>query len=130
MGFQKVPSALQERLGAEGTSDLVRLLNMAEAEWSDNVLNRSQDRFERRVVDVAAGVRVDVAREAAALQGDVAGLRTEMKVGIQEGVASIRQELATSRVELLKWSFLFWVGQVFAIVALVGAMLGAMGQAL
>ena len=130
MGFHKVPSALQERLGAEGTSDLVRLLNTAEAEWSDDVLNRSQDRFERRVVDVAAGVRVDVAREAAALQGEIAGLRTEMKVEISEGFASIRQELATSRVELLKWSFLFWVGQVFAIVALVGAMLRAMGQTL
>lgn len=125
MAFQSMPVSLQERLGAEGTSDLVRLFDTARAEWSDDVLNLSMDRFERRLVEETAGLRVDIARETAALRGDISGLRTEVKVDMQEGFASIRQEMATNRFELLRWSFLFWVGQVFAIVALVGAMLGA-----
>ena len=39
----------------------------------------------------------------------------------------IRQDIATNRFELLKWSFLFWVGQVIAVVGLVGVMLRAIG---
>jgi hypothetical protein len=57
----------------------------------------------------------------------IAGVRTDLKSDMHEGFATIRQEMATNRFELLKWSFLFWIGQVLAIVGLVGAMLRALG---
>ncbi|HEY3043511.1 MAG TPA: hypothetical protein VGJ39_05785 [Vicinamibacterales bacterium] len=127
MGFQSVPASLQERLGTEGASDLAERFDTARARWSDDVLNLSLDRFERRLVETTAGLRIDIARETGALRGEIAALRTEVKVEMQEGFASIRQEMATNRFELLKWSFLFWVGQVFAIVALVGALMRSLG---
>ena len=37
--------------------------------------------------------------------------------------AGIRQDMASGRVELLKWCFLFWVGQVVAIAGIMGLML-------
>jgi hypothetical protein len=39
--------------------------------------------------------------------------------------AGIRQEIAASRVELLKWCFLFWIGQVLATASIVDGMLRA-----
>jgi hypothetical protein len=42
---------------------------------------------------------------------------------LRAGLGSVRQELATSRVEMLKWSFLFWIGQVAAMAGLLGFML-------
>jgi hypothetical protein len=41
-------------------------------------------------------------------------LRQEMT----EGFASLRQALADQRFEILKWAFLFWVGQFFAVAGL------------
>ncbi len=41
-------------------------------------------------------------------------LRREM----YDGLTAIRQEIATNRVELLKWSFLFWAGQITTIAGL------------
>ena len=35
------------------------------------------------------------------------------------GFAALRQEMADQRFELLKWAFLFWVGQFFAVAGLV-----------
>jgi len=35
----------------------------------------------------------------------------------------VRQELATTRVEMLKWSFLSWTGQVAAMAGLLAFML-------
>jgi hypothetical protein len=66
----------------------------------------SSDRFERRLTE------------------EIGALRLEM----YQGFAAIRQELATTRVELLKWSFLFWMGQVAAIAGLLAYMLPAAGR--
>lgn len=35
------------------------------------------------------------------------------------GVSDLRQEMANQRVELLRWSFLFWIGQVAATAGLI-----------
>jgi len=44
---------------------------------------------------------------------------------LAEENGKLRQEIATSRVELLKWSFLFWIGQVAVIAGLLAFMLRA-----
>ena len=35
----------------------------------------------------------------------------------------IRQEIATGRVEMVKWCFLFWIGQLVTIASIVGIMM-------
>jgi len=64
------------------------------------------DRFERRLTE------------------EMSALRLEM----HQGFAALRQENATTRVELLKWSFLFWAGQLAAIAGLLAYMLPAAGR--
>ena len=133
-----VPTALRERLGAEGTNGLVQLLETARGEWSADVVTLSVERFERRLVQELSALRVEVARgqaaihealvrECAALRVEIAGVCTELKSDMQEGFAAARREITDSRFELLKWSFLFWVGQVIAIVGLIGVMLRGLG---
>ena len=40
-----------------------------------------------------------------------------------EEVSSVRLDIANLRAELLKWSFLFWIGQLAAVTALVSLLL-------
>ena len=82
------------------------LLDFAEAtgqDWSDQVVTAAIDRFERRLTEEASILRVEIAR---------------LDVRLEQGLSGIRQEVAINRVELLKWSFLFWVGQIAAMTAL------------
>ena len=60
-----------------------------------------------------AGLRVEMAQTQGAL-------RVELVREMQVGFGAIRQELADNRVEFLKWAFVFWVGQFFAVAGLVG----------
>ena len=60
-----------------------------------------------------------------ATRGDLAELRQEMRVGFAE----LRQELARMEArferrfsDLIKWSFVFWVGAVAAIAMLAGVL--------
>lgn len=80
--------------------------------------------------------RVDFRVGDAATRGDIAELRQEMRVGFAElrqemqvGFAELRQEMAglEARFELrfsdlIKWSFVFWVGAVAAIAMLAGVL--------
>jgi hypothetical protein len=69
--------------------------------WSEHLLSIAAERFERRLAE------------------EVSGLHVEMHAGF----TAIRQELSDQRVELLKWSFAFWIGQLAAMTALLAFML-------
>ena len=47
---------------------------------------------------------------------------------LTEQVSLLRQDIADARVEMLRWSFVFWIGQVAAVAALLAFMLRATGR--
>jgi hypothetical protein len=137
MDVPDVPTALQDRLGPEATAGLIELLTDAREEWTAEMIERVGDRFERRLTDETTKVRVEMVQGFAALRREMAiGLsqvRQEMAIGLSQvrqemamglgelrqemtaGFAALRQEIADTRFELLKWTFVFWVGQLFAL---------------
>jgi hypothetical protein len=70
-------------------------------DWEAGVVTASVERFERRLVEAAASLRVEMAH----------------------GVAELKDDMAAHRFELLKWMFVFWVGQTFTTAMLMAAML-------
>ena len=117
MSIGHVPEALAKRLGDEGTEGLVTLLESTHEEWMNHVMTTAVDRFEYRLGAEISSLRVDITREISALREDVS-----------RDVSTLRQDftrdLSGVRVELLKWSFLFWIGQVAAMAGLLAFMLG------
>lgn len=100
---------LNETLGEEAAEDLVN--------WMDDV---DAQRAEWR-----EAMRADFAELRQEMQSGFAELRQEMRVGF----ATLRQEMAhlEARFErrlgdLIKWSFVFWVGAVGAIAMLAGVL--------
>ena len=55
----------------------------------------------------------------ALVTGSGRGLGWEMA----QGLAGVRQEIAISRVESIRWSFIFWVGQVIATIGILATLL-------
>jgi hypothetical protein len=80
--------------GNDGAEGLAAWLESTRAAWTEDLMIVAVDRFERRMTTDISAVRVDVARETSTLRVDVA------------------RDIAALRGEWLKWSFLFWVGQV------------------
>ena len=105
MADSRIPVALRSRLGDDATFGLIELLDSERKDWSEQVVGVAADRFERRLTE------------------EISGLRVELREALHEGLTAVRQELATTRVETLKWSFLFWIGQVAAMAGLLAYML-------
>ena len=81
-----------------------------------------------------AAVRQEMAEGLAAVRQEMteglAAVRQEMTEGLAAvrhemtaGFAGLRQELADQRFELLKWAFLFWVGQFFAVAGVIAVVI-------
>jgi hypothetical protein len=164
MDADAVPPALRERLGSEATTGLLDLLARSHEEERATMIAACTERFERRLVEEIADVRVQIARVEGSLRTEIAQMgasirqemaemggsirqeMAEMGASIRQDMAlmgasirqdmaqigpsireemaqmggSIRQEVATGRVELFKWCFLFWVGQVMVVLTAIG----------
>ncbi|MGH9888780.1 MAG: LA_3696 family protein [bacterium] len=96
-----VSEILMERLGEKGAKALVDMLHVSNAACKDDVLEKTAERFERRLVEETSKLRVDMAL-----------LRTDL-----------HGEIVSSRFELIKWNFVFWIGQVVALAGVISLML-------
>ncbi|HKY20880.1 MAG TPA: hypothetical protein VJM31_06645 [Vicinamibacterales bacterium] len=91
-------------------------------QWKDDVLAITGERFERRLGEEIGALRVDMAKEFAAVRVETAREFAAIRV-------ELRADLATMRVSLLKWSFLFWIGQFAAISGMMAFLLRTIGRA-
>ena len=105
--MRKLPSVLSARLGPDAAKGLDELLDAERRDWSEQVLTVAGERFERRLADEAAKLRIEMSTLGS-------GLRVEMSAL----ASGLRQEMAKDRFELLKWMFLFWVSQLAAMSAI------------
>jgi len=81
---------------------------------AQEILAMADERFERRLTEESAAIRQEIAalRSEMATREDVNDLRQEMNAGF----IRLERELANTRVDMIKWSFMFWTGQCLAIL--------------
>lgn len=91
-----VPRVLRERLGDEGSDALVVLINEAADGIQADALKLLEERFERRLAEELAKVRQEITALEARLEAKMAALRAD----------------------IIKWMFLFWVGQLTVMTGL------------
>ena len=145
MDFDAVPASLRERLGTEATGGLLSLFDLARREWRADLIAACTERYERRLSEEMAGVRIQIAQVEASLRTEIAqmgaGIRqdmAQMDAGIRQDMAlmgagirqdmvqmgaGIRNDMAVGRTDLFKWCFIFWIGQVLAMTGILGVML-------
>ena len=104
---------LRDRLGPEASQELSQTFEEAE----NDMLTTTSDRFEGRLIAVGSDIRQDMARMDAGF-----------RIALTERLADVGTEISEMRAEVLRWSFLFWVGQVAATAAVLGFMLRLIGR--
>jgi hypothetical protein len=102
MGRTSVSLRIREKLGHEASEDLA----LAFEEAKDQMVAACEDKFEMRLQLVAAELRQDMAK-----------LETSLRVA-----------MADMRTDMIRWSFLFWVGQIVTIVSVLAYMLRSIAR--
>jgi hypothetical protein len=112
----RTPAVLRRQLGDDATLGLIELLDTERKDWSEQVLSTASDRFERRLMEEVSTLRVDLRAELHEGFERSWQAMADMRVGL-------RQELSNTRVEILRWSFLFWISEVAVLASLLAYML-------
>ena len=141
-----VAPALQERLGPAATVGLLSLFATARQEWTVDVTTAAVERFERRLGEEISAVRLEIAGLREELRTGNVSLREEMHASdaslreemramgaslrqeLRDGDAALRHGMSELKFDLLKWSFIFWVGQTFATAAVFATMFQLMNR--
>ena len=128
-------TALKDRLGLEATDGLQQLRAHMQVHLREDVITACTERFERRLVEETSALRVQIAQVESSIRQDMTRLGSELRQEIGAQGNDLRQKMAAlgsrmdaGRLELLKWAFLFWIGQVVAIGTIVGVMLRMTGR--
>jgi len=91
--------ALRDRLGEHGARDLETYIEEHEETRRTDVVNQIAERLDFRMKECAK--------------------RSEMT----EGFSRVVNQMAEMKVEILRWSFAFWIGQVAVVAVLLSYML-------
>ena len=127
---------LSEKLGDEASNALVGVIREIDFDARNDAIAIVEERFERRLSEESAKLRVEIEKlrteikielaelraemktELAKLRAEMFGLHAEMKSEISGLRAEIKTEMSSFKAEMIKWMFLFWVGQMVSMVAL------------
>src|SRR5215213_1143643 len=93
MAMLMVPAPVRDKLGDGGSEGLVTMCADAH--------RLAMESLDRRIVEVTASFEHRLAEE----------------------VSKLRLDMASLKFDLLKWSFLFWVGQLAAVTAILSFLL-------
>ena len=110
MALITVPKVLREKLGDEGSDALVALINGAGNGYKAETVELVEERFERRITEEVAKLERRITEEAAKLDHR-----------ITEEVAKLDVKLSETKADLLRWMFIFWIGQVGALLGILFA---------
>lgn len=103
-----VPKILRERLTDEGVDGLIEIINKTEHEARKDSLAIAEERFERRLTEEVSRLDKRITEEISRLDKRITELEKKIEV-----------EIANVKAEIIKWMFLFWVGQIVVIAGLI-----------
>lgn len=125
-----VPKVLREKLGEDGVDSLVELFNKSEEKTKENVITLSEEKFERklseetskferRLSEEISGVKADIALLEGKLEVRISEVKTDLKTELKDEISKVRVEMSQFKSEIIKWMFLFWIGQIACMAGIV-----------
>ncbi len=97
---------------------LLQLLNEAEKGARENTVLLVEERFERRLSEEAGEIKRTIIEVKAELGKRITEVEAKLDGRITEVEAKLETKIEKMKGEIIKWMFLFWVGQVATLTAI------------
>jgi methionyl-tRNA formyltransferase len=121
MAIIAFPSILNERLTDAGAQALVDIFDKVEQDNQKTTLGIAEERFEKRMTQLDARIdrlEAKIDNVKVELESKISGVKTELEAKIDGVESRLELKIEKSRADIIKWMFIFWIGQVGTIIAL------------
>ena len=125
----KLSNKFYEKLGDDVANELVEWLNLVDTSYRQEFRDLFDANFGRvearlgamdaRIAGLEATLNARIAGFEARVETRIAGVETRMSELETHLMARMDAKLADLKSELLKWMFLFWVGTMGTVLAIV-----------
>jgi len=112
MPIVSVEKPLRDKLGDEATDSLINLINKAQDEQKTDVLAFVEEKFERRLSEEIGGVNQNISKTISGLLAKISDVENKLLVEISGVEKRLITKNSETRSEMIKWMFIFWVGQL------------------
>ncbi|MCK5146232.1 hypothetical protein KAR48_05720 [bacterium] len=127
-----IEKPLREKLGDAGTDSLIHLLNQSQKEQKIDILEFVEEKFERRLTEEIGKARVDLGQEVGKVRIDLGQEIGKVRIDLGQEISKVDQRLSDvegrllakmseSKSDMIKWMFIFWIGQVAVILGVLFA---------
>lgn len=127
-----IPKVLREKLSDEGADALVDLINRANDKQKEDILTFLEEKFETKLLSAEEKISSKIsiveekferrlAEEIGKLRNEIAEARAELRTEITEAKATLEVKGESNKADLIKWMFIFWVGQVAVLTGILFA---------
>jgi len=89
---------------------VIELINKSNSKLKEDVLVFVEDKFERRLTVEMAKINQRITDEI-----------SKVNQRITEEISKVNQKISESHANLIKWMFIFWIGQIGAILGILFA---------
>jgi len=103
-----VPNTIREKLGEDGSHDLVEFLNTFWEQKHQEI--QKEEFYEREKLELRFEKRLDVTEYR--LTKNMDNMRSELKIDIEK----VNTHVEKSKTDIIKWMFIFWTGTVITIL--------------
>ncbi len=90
MEIVAIPRVLRQKWGEDEVDAVIDLINKSNLKLKEDVLVFVEDKFERRLTEEMAKVNQRITEE----------------------ISRVNQKISESHANLIKWMFIFWMGQI------------------
>jgi len=123
-----IPNTIREKLGDEGAEALTEIFNKIEERSKEDIIELAEQRFEKRpgrldakIEKVGVDLDVKIERVRADLDAKIEKVRVDLDAKIEKVKADLSVKIERVRADLIKWMFIFWVGQVGVLIGILFA---------
>ena len=112
MGIITIPKVLRDKLGEEGTDAFAGVIKEIDFDARKDAIALAEERFERRLTEETGKINQRISDETGKLDQK-----------ITEECGKLRVEIEKSKSDIIKWAFVFWIGQIGVLSGIIFLML-------
>ncbi len=118
---ETIEKPLRDVLGEEASDSLVRFVDQKLDQRKHEMLEFIEEKFERRLAEELGKVNVNIANLEQRLDNRITVEISKINERITDEIAGVKNQISDTRADLIKWMFIFWIGQVGALLGILFA---------
>jgi len=123
-----IPNTIREKLGDEGAEALTEILNKIEESSKEDTIELAEQRFEKhlgrldtKIEKVRTNLDAKIEKVRVDLDAKIKKVKADLSIEIEKVKADLSVKIERVKADIIKWMFIFWVGQVGVLIGILFA---------